>query len=134
MKHFNQRGFTLIELMITVAVIGILASIAYPSYVEYVNRSNRAEGQAFLLEVAAQQERFYFQQNRYGSSDDLFGEDVVEESETGKYTLQIARADNNQTFTLTAAPTFNDTKCGNLTLTSRGVRGSALGTVADCWR
>lgn len=54
-------GFTLIEVMIVVVIIGILASIAYPSYNEYVKRGNRTEGQVFLSDAAARQERYYSQ-------------------------------------------------------------------------
>lgn len=125
-----KQGFTLIELMITIAVIGILASIAYPSYVEYINRSNRAEGQAFLMDISAQQERFYFQQNRYASAVEL-GNPI---SERGMYTLNVVRQNNNQSYTLTANQQFNDTRCGNLTLTSTGVKGASIGTVDNCWR
>jgi len=59
----RQNGFTLIELMVTVVIIGILASIAFPSYQEFVKRGNRTEGQAFLSEVAARQERYFAQNN-----------------------------------------------------------------------
>ena len=54
-----MRGFTLIELMITVAIIGILAAIAYPSYVEHIYRSRRAEAEATLMELAQWMERNY---------------------------------------------------------------------------
>ncbi|MQK16898.1 prepilin-type N-terminal cleavage/methylation domain-containing protein, partial [Escherichia coli] len=60
-KTKAQRGFTLIELMVAVAIISILAAIAYPSYREYVNRGNRSEGQALLSDAAAAQERYYAQ-------------------------------------------------------------------------
>ena len=54
----RSAGFTLIEVMIVVVIIGILASIAYPSYNEYVKRGNRTEGQVFLSDAAARQERY----------------------------------------------------------------------------
>lgn len=60
-----MQGFTLIEMMIVVAIIGILAAVAYPSYAEHVKRGNRSEGQALLSDIAAAQERYYSQNNRY---------------------------------------------------------------------
>lgn len=61
----KQQGFSLIELMIVVAIVGILAAIAYPSYQNYVLRSGRADGQAKLMEILQAQERFYSQNQTY---------------------------------------------------------------------
>jgi type IV pilus assembly protein PilE len=63
-----QRGFTLIELMIAVAIIGVLAAVAYPSYMDYVKKSNRAAAQAFLLTVAQRQQTHLMNNRAYANS------------------------------------------------------------------
>ncbi len=136
MKTKTQAGFTLIELMIVVAIIGILAAIAYPSYDEYIKRGNRSEGQAFLSDVAARQERFSSQNNAYVTDD----ADIAKlglssaNSATGKYTISLAAGDGG--YLLTANQQFGDTKCGNLSLNALGVKGrSGTGkTLEECWR
>ncbi|MDZ4191665.1 MAG: type IV pilin protein [Pseudomonas sp.] len=139
-KQFNQQqGFTLIEVMIVVLIIGILAAIAYPNYSEYVNRGNRSEGQAFLNDVSARQERYFSQNNAYITNDSDVAKLALKNgntSETGKYELALSKVDNDGGYTLTAKEQFNDTKCGNLTLNARGVRGrTGSGMSAeDCWR
>lgn len=149
MKNSNQ-GFTLIELMIVVFIIGILASIAYPNYMEYVARSNRSEGQAQLNDVAARQERFFSQNNRYvTTSADLaqLGLPVTHNrivSPTRKYEVTVGSVAGDGGYTLTAAQQFGDSKCGNLALNAIGNRGAAgkldsgsasdKEKVASCWR
>ena len=137
MKHSN-RGFTLIELMIVVAIIGILAAIAYPSYDEYVKRGNRTEGQAFLSDVAARQERYFSQNNAYITAVGDIAKLGLSNanSPTSKYTLAIATVANDGGYTLTANQQFGDTKCGNLSLNALGVknRSGSGKSVNDCWR
>lgn len=139
----TTAGFTLIEVMIVVAIIGILAAIAYPSYDEYVKRGNRTEGQALLSEVAARQERFFAQNNRYVTTAADIGKlqlrgtsGTTVTSDTGKYTLSIGTANGDGGYTLTATQQFSDTACGNLTLTALGTKGrSGSGkTIQECWR
>lgn len=135
MRHLN-KGFTLIEMMIVVVIIGILAAIAYPSYDEYVKRGNRTEGQAFLQDVAARQERYFSQNNTYVTA----VADIAKlglssaNSPTGKYSISLAGGGGG--YTLTANQQFNDTKCGNLTLNALGEKGrSGAGkTLEECWR
>ncbi|MEY3123417.1 MAG: type IV pilin protein [Nitrosomonas sp.] len=135
----NTRGFTLVELMIVVAIAGILASVAYPSYVDSVQRGNRAEARGILLEIAQSLERNFTEANRYdqNSAGNAFTLPVAQSPRTGaaKYTIQFSAGPTQTTYTLGAVPagTMTGDACGTLTLTHTGVK-SAGGTVADCWQ
>jgi type IV pilus assembly protein PilE len=86
----EQRGFTLIELMVVVAIIAILSAIAMPSYLRYGIRARRVDGQELLLRVANAQERYYATHNRYGSLTQLgYTTTASRLSEKGYYSLQI---------------------------------------------
>ncbi|WP_339414404.1 type IV pilin protein [Pseudomonas sp. EA_35y_Pfl2_R5] len=135
----TQSGFTLIEIMIVVLIIGVLAAIAYPSYDEYVKRGNRAEGQALLSDASARQERYFAQNNAYITTDgDIakLGLKNGNKSETNKYTLTVTKVDGDGGYTLTAEQAFNDAKCGNLKLDALGKkdRTGSDKSISDCWR
>ena len=154
------QGFTLIELMIALVVIGLLSAVAFPSYQEQVRRAKRAEGKTALLKAAQLQERIYItgdpsvansiatyaDNNRLPTLFGMTAGSTVYSGEnpalnTGAYAVTVDAlggtcTDFAQCFVLRATPngTFTDPKCGQLTLSSTGVRGST-GTEPStrCW-
>ncbi|MNV28858.1 Fimbrial protein precursor [compost metagenome] len=126
-------GFTLIELMITVAVVAILAAVAIPSYSEHVRKSRRAQAKADLVELAQQLERFHTVQNTYNGMTLPF----TQSPRDGKsyYALSLSGAATSSSFTLQAVPgTGQDKdKCGTLTLDQAGRKTPTAAKVAGCW-
>lgn len=132
MNRFNaickktRLGFSLIELLIVVAIVGILSAIAYPSYTQYLIRSGRAEGVSMLLQMMERQENHYRDNLTYAA--DLsaigFGSSDVE-SETGKYTVSASTCSTEtirRCVMLTAVGQGRQVGDGDLTLNSRGQR------------
>jgi len=144
MKQQQKNGFTLIELMVTVAIVGILAGIAYPSYQDSVMKSRRADAKGALLGFANAMERHFTETNSYlgaGTTNGNTGIPTVfsatspVDGGTAYYNLTINAATAGS-YTLNAAPTGAQTndKCGTLSLTQTGARGiSTAIPVADCW-
>ena len=96
------RGFTLIELMIAVAVIGILASIAYPSYTDYVRKARRATAESALMDIASRQHTYLLSRRTFTANATDLGFSVPQEL-VGHYTFTIA-APSATTFSVTAEP------------------------------
>lgn len=156
-KPGSQRGYTLIEILIVVAILGILAAVAVPSYQNSVLASNRSVAQAALLDLANRQEQFFLNSRTYssdltdlgypagmvfsngGSSAVAMNDNhslVASTSTQRLYFIQVDVA-NATTFALSAVPQLTqagDAECGTLGLTSSGVKAeTGTGSVSDCW-
>lgn len=154
-KLNKNQGFTLVELMIAVAIVGILAAIALPGYQESVMKSHRADAEADLMSLANAMERHFTEVGTYcnaggaggadscgdGGANDTGSPSVFQATSpsqggTAAYNLSITGA-TATTFALSATPTGAQTgdRCGTLTLTNTGVRGiSGTATLNECWK
>ena len=157
----RERGFTLLELMIVVAIIGIIAAIALPSYMESVNRGQRSEATIALTELATVQERFFTLNGSYADSFNKLGakytadadnDDNVFQTETGLYEIilgnpagcseTVSGVTRYSCFLFTAKPVsgeaqVDDTDCASLTMDQAGRKkaktAASVQNDAECW-
>src|SRR5690554_460883 len=140
-KMMKVKGFTLIEVMIVVAIIGILAAIAYPSYMESVRKSNRSDAKVELNDVAQRLQRCFTAYSKYNDANcgvynqlNAGAQKIISREKFYAITLTDKTA---TTYTLTATPQAGTTqandKCSTLTLKNTGERGASGGTVDECW-
>ena len=125
MKH---SGFTLIEILIVIAIVAILVALALPNYNESVRKARRSDAQQDLLEFAGTAERVFTRTNSYITVDD------TTPAATDYYTYSFPAAATATTYSITATPKSSQgvDKCGTMTLTNTGAR-TYSGTLAGCW-
>ncbi|MFT5788194.1 MAG: type IV pilus assembly protein PilE [Shewanella sp.] len=130
-KQIVNRGFTLIEVMIVVAIVGILAAIAYPSYTDYVTKAGRSEGVTAVLNISNLQEQYYLDNRTYTEDLTKLGLAASYVTENGHYSL-ISKGSSSFTITASAEDTqkARDSTCQTITLTDIGVKGPS----AECWK
>lgn len=129
-----SKGFTLIELMIVVAIIGILASIAYPAYQDYILRAKRSDAMNSLAAVRIAQEKFRANNTEFASSfDDLAG--ISSNSQDGYYTLNIV-SQSSVSYVISADSIHSDSQCETFAVDRNGpivlFDGTSYASL-DCW-
>lgn len=133
----KNNGFTLIELMITVAIVGILSAIALPAYNEYIVKTRRSLAASCLLEQAQSMERVFTTSMSYASA--TLPSITCTSDLSGTYTFEFATSQPTaNTYVINAQPTggqINDTKCATLGIDQTGTKSiSGTKTVAECWK
>ncbi|MGY0611130.1 type IV pilin protein [Luteimonas sp. A501] len=131
----RSMGFTLIELMVTVAIVAILAAIAVPNYQEQVRKARRGQAQADLVELAQRAERHHTVNNTYETFWATVEPQVSPRDGTAYYNLNM-RTPTANTFVLTATPISTTPqvkdRCGTMTMNQASVKTHSVGSDSDC--
>jgi len=137
-RQLRMRGVTLIELMIVIAVLAIISTIAVSSYRKYLLRANRTDGTTALLRVQVAEEKYFLQNNAY--TDDISKLGLTTPTPMGYYTLSVAAGDSTNIATSFLATVtaqtgqLKDTDCQTLTINDKGLRNSSPGATSLCWK
>lgn len=134
----KQTGFTLVELMIVVAIVGILAGIGYPSYRAYIIDNNRNDAKTELMRLQLLQEQYYLDNRRYAITLDSF---TGWRNNSDHYTFALGPSSSTRSYTLIATVAASstqatDTDCASFTIDHFGVTtslNSANTVTSDCW-
>ena len=131
----NTQGFTMIELMIVVAIIAIISAVAYPSYQDSVRKANRADAMDTMLDTAQRLERCFTTYGSYNhASCPVQGGDTID-STHAHYEVAVTSAAS--TYSLTATPVSDqqqaDAKCTSFTITNTGLKSATGSDSTHCW-
>jgi len=133
-RSARSRGFTVVELLVVVVIVGVLAAIALPAYKNQMQKTRRSDAKSALIGAAGQMERYMTEHGTYSTAT-LTLISVPATTQNGYYTLSLANL-TASSYTLRAAPAGNQVgdPCGTMTYTDQGVKGvTGSLSVSDCW-
>lgn len=133
-RYPAAAGFTLVELMIVVVIVGILAGVAFPSYQDHVRKGHRASAQAYLMDLAQRQQQYFLDNRSYADNAPALGYASTPPDVAPYYTVAVAAPGGPPpTFAITATPTGSQTadSCATLAINSAGTKSASAGS--KCW-
>lgn len=136
----SQRAFTLVELLVTIVIVGILAAIAIPAYTQHSIKAKRAAAESFIMSVANREEQYILDARQYTATLGAGGLGMTAPADVSAYySISITNVGTTPpTYTVTATPTgaqaANDTQCGSVSVDHTGAKQvTGTGGVTSCW-